>query len=101
MAAIPFLRAGFLFGVAVGVGAAWAGPSVWRATRPLAKSALRSSLEGYAKARVTSARLAEEVEDLVAEVAHEMTAAVEQPAAPSEESVIDMAKAKTRSSSNG
>lgn len=98
MAVIPFLRAGFLLGVAAGVGAAWAGPSVWRATRPLAKSALRSGLEGYAKARVASARLAEEVEDLVAEVAHEMASAVEQPPAPSEEGVIDMIKAKTRSS---
>ncbi|MBJ3776593.1 DUF5132 domain-containing protein [Acuticoccus mangrovi] len=60
-------------GVAVGVGATLFGPSIWRATRPAAKSALRAGIDGYAAARLAAAKVGEEVEDLVAEVVFEMS----------------------------
>ena len=75
MALREIVKGGFLVGVALGAGAAVVGPVVWRTARPYAKSALRAGLEGYAAARVAAARMGEEVEDLVAEVLHEMTEA--------------------------
>lgn len=76
------VNGGVLFGagIAVGVGAVLFGPTIWRATRPLAKSALRAGIEGYATASLTAARVGEELEDLVAEVVMEMNEAA--PAAP-------------------
>jgi hypothetical protein len=71
------LRGGLLLGVALGAGAAIVGPAVWRTARPYAKSALRSGIEGLAAARVAAARVGEEVEDLVAEVMHEISEATE------------------------
>jgi len=72
MAIGKVVRGGLLLGVAVGVGAAIVAPAVWRVMRPTAKSALRAGLTGYGAARVAAARAGEEVEDLVAEVVHEM-----------------------------
>lgn len=66
------MRGGFFLGIAVGLGAALTGPGIWRSGRPAAKKALRAGLEGYVVARRKAARVAEELEDLVAEVAHEM-----------------------------
>lgn len=66
---------GFFLGLAVGVGAAVGGQSYWRVARPAAKKALRAGIEGYIVARRGLARMAEEVEDLVAEVSHEMAEA--------------------------
>lgn len=70
--ALRIVRSGFLIGVAVGVGAAVFGPMAWRSARPFAKSALRAGIEGYAAARVAAARVGEEIEDLAAEVKHEI-----------------------------
>jgi hypothetical protein len=75
-----FLRGGFLIGAAVGAGAALFGPSIWRASRPFAKAALKAGLDGYAGARTAAARAAEEVEDLVVETVHEMQEAAAVPA---------------------
>lgn len=66
---------GFFVGLAVGVGAALIGPSYWRSARPAAKKAVRAGVEGYIVARHAVARMAEEVEDLIAEVSHEMVEA--------------------------
>jgi hypothetical protein len=71
MALGQIFRGGFLIGVAVGVGVVMFGPSIWRNSRPLAKTALRTGIQGVAAARVAAARLGEEVEDLIAEVMHE------------------------------
>lgn len=68
-------RSGFLIGIAVGAGVALFGPMVWRSARPVAKSALRAGVEGYATAKIAAARIGEEVEDLAAEVMHEMNEA--------------------------
>lgn len=67
------MRGGFLVGLAIGAGAALAGPAFWRSARPAAKKAMRAGFEGYVVARQAAARMAEEIEDLVAEVSHEMT----------------------------
>ncbi|OCC25029.1 hypothetical protein MB02_06235 [Croceicoccus estronivorus] len=69
------MRGGFLVGLAIGAGAALAGPTFWRSARPAAKKAMRAGFEGYIVARQAAARMAEEVEDLIAEVSHEMTEA--------------------------
>jgi hypothetical protein len=66
------LRGGFLLGLAVGVGAAVVGPTLWRLARPAAKDAIKAGVAGYGAARVALARAGEEVEDLMAEAAHEM-----------------------------
>lgn len=66
---------GFFIGLAVGAGAALTGQSYWRVARPAAKKAIRAGIEGYIVARRNLARMAEEVEDLVAEVSHEMAEA--------------------------
>lgn len=63
---------GLLLGAAVGAGAALLGPLTWRAARPLAKTALRAGIKGLGAARVAAAQIGEEVEDLVAEVQHEL-----------------------------
>lgn len=70
---------GVLLGAALGTGAALLGPLMWRAGRPLAKSALRAGIEGFGAARVAAARIGEEVEDLVAEVRHEMDVSTAAP----------------------
>jgi len=90
------IGSGALFGagIAVGVGVVLFGPAIWRATRPLAKSALKAGIEGYSVARVAAARAGEEIEDLVAEVAMEMNeagaAATGEPAAV--EPAVDVAE---------
>lgn len=66
------MRGGFFWGIALGAGAALAGPAAWRSGRPVAKRALRAGVEGYVAARRLAARMGEEIEDLVAEVAHDM-----------------------------
>ncbi|MFG1359602.1 DUF5132 domain-containing protein [Xanthobacter pseudotagetidis] len=66
------VRGGFLLGLAVGIGAAVIGPALWRLARPAAKDAIKAGVAGYGAARVALARAGEEVEDLVAEAAHEM-----------------------------
>ncbi|MFS8038647.1 hypothetical protein ACI7BZ_17105 [Xanthobacter sp. AM11] len=69
------VRGGFLIGVAVGIGAAVVGPTLWRLARPAAKDAVKAGVAGYGAARVALARAAEEVEDLVAEAGHELRGA--------------------------
>ena len=63
-------------GVAVLVGAAALAPAVWpavgRATRPVAKSALKAGLVGVEHARERFAELSEAADDLWAEVRHEL-----------------------------
>lgn len=66
------MRGNVWTGIAIGAGAVLFGPALLRSSRPALKQLLRAGLEGYGSARVAAARLAEEVEDLVAEVAYEM-----------------------------
>jgi len=66
------MRGNLLLGMAIGVGAALVGPKLWETNRETIKKAMRAGLEGYGAARVAAARFGEEVEDLVAEVLHEM-----------------------------
>ena len=61
------------------VGAVIAGPRLLRAARPLAREGLRRGLGLYAQVRGAAAELAEDVEDLVAEVRAEIS-----PAGPSD-----------------
>lgn len=75
------LRGGFLIGLAVGVGAAVIGPTLWRLARPAAKDAIKAGVAGYGAARVALARASEEVEDLVAEATHEIKETAAQAAA--------------------
>lgn len=70
------MRGNFFLGFAFGAGAMLFGPSLWTSGRPAIKGAVRAGIEGYGVARVKAAQFAEEVEDLVAEVAHEMQEAV-------------------------
>lgn len=80
---------GFFMGLAVGAGAALAGPSYWRVVRPAAKKAMRAGIEGYIVAQRALARMSEEVEDLIAEVSHEMAqAAAGADAGEADEAVI-------------
>ena len=77
-------RGDFLLGLAVGAGVVLVGTR-WQAARPLAKAALRSGVAAYAVARRTAADIGEEIEDLIAETAHEIAeekAAVEAAPAP-------------------
>lgn len=77
------MRDNFFLGVAIGVGAALFGPALWKSGRPAIKGAVRAGIEGYGVARIKAAQFAEEVEDLIAEVAHEMhEAAAEVASAP-------------------
>lgn len=66
------MRGNLFLGIAIGAGAALFGPSLWKSGRPAIKGAVRAGMEGYGVARVKAAQFAEEVEDLIAEVAHEM-----------------------------
>lgn len=72
MEAEKVVRSGLLIGVAVGVGVAVIGPTLWRLMRPAAKDAIKAGVAGYGAARVALARATEEVEDLVAEATHEI-----------------------------
>lgn len=81
------MRGGFFVGLAVGIGGALIAPAYWRSGRPLAKKALRAGVEGYVVARRTTARFTEEIEDLIAEVTHEMHEAAAE-AAQSGDNVI-------------
>ena len=105
MAIGKMVRGGLLVGVAVGVGAAIVAPAVWRIMRPTAKSALRAGLAGYGAARTAAARAGEEVEDLVAEVVHELDeeaeadragATVEDEVAEAVDLAADVAEASAR-----
>lgn len=82
------LRGGFFIGIAVGLGIAVVGPTLWRLGRPAAKDAIKAGVAGYGAARVALARAAEEVEDLVAEASHEIGAAAEQAAAEAKASAV-------------
>ena len=91
------MRGGFLAGLALGVGAALVGPAFWRSARPTAKKAMRAGFEGYIVARRAMAQMTEEIEDLVAEVSHEMMEA----AAESEKAGEDVIRAGKDASSGG
>jgi hypothetical protein len=67
-----FVRSGFLVGTAVGAGLALFGPALWRAARPHIRDVMKAGMTGFASASAVAARAAEEVEDLVAEVAHDL-----------------------------
>jgi hypothetical protein len=83
------MRGNFLLGLLVGAAAARFGPELWRNGRPLAKAGLKAGVEGYIVARRATIRFAEEVEDLIAEVATEF----EEAAAISSESDGDVIRA--------
>jgi hypothetical protein len=57
---------------ALAVGAIVAAPKILRASRPVVRDALRHGLALYDKARSAAAELADDVEDLFAEVRAEM-----------------------------
>ena len=82
------MRGGFFVGLAVGAGAALVGPAYWRVARPAAKKAMRAGVEGYIVARRGLARMTEEVEDLIAEVSHEMAEAAAETAKGADDDVI-------------
>jgi hypothetical protein len=67
------LRAGLLAGAALGVGAAVVAPAVFRIARPGIKTALKAGFAGITAAQTAVLRAGEHVEDLLAEVAHELT----------------------------
>lgn len=73
------LRAGLLAGAAVGVGVMVVAPAVFRIARPGVKTALKAGFAGLAAAQVAVLKAGEHLEDLLAEVAHEM--AHEEPGA--------------------
>jgi hypothetical protein len=60
-------------GGALVVTAVIAAPAVLRASRPVAREALRRGLRLYDRARAASAEFVEDVEDLVAEVRSELS----------------------------
>ena len=60
-------------GGALVVAAVIAAPAVLRASRPMAREALRRGLRLYDRARAASAEFVEDVEDLVAEVQSELS----------------------------
>ena len=64
-------RGDFLLGLALGAGAVLLGTR-WREARPVAKAALRGGVAAYAVARRAAADIGEEIEDLIAETAHEI-----------------------------
>jgi hypothetical protein len=76
------LGGGVLIGIAMGVGAALIGPALWRLGRPLAKDAIKAGVTGYGAARLAAARASEEMEDLVAEAADELSQATRAAEAP-------------------
>jgi hypothetical protein len=51
-----------------------AAPTILRASRPIAREALRRGLDLYGRVRAAAAEFADDVEDLVAEVRAETTA---------------------------
>jgi len=57
------------------VAAAVAAPHILRTARPLAREGLKRGMQIYARARAAAAELAEDVEDLVAEVRVELNGA--------------------------
>ncbi|TCT07800.1 DUF5132 domain-containing protein [Aquabacter spiritensis] len=79
---------GLLIGLALGLGTAVIGPALWRLGRPLAKDAIKAGVTGFGAARVAVARASEEVEDLVAEAAHELAQATQAADAESEAGAI-------------
>lgn len=66
------LRAGLVAGAALGVGAAVVLPAVFRIARPGLKTALKAGFAGLAGAQVAILKAGEHLEDLLAEVAHEL-----------------------------
>ena len=66
------LQAGLAAGVAIGVGAAVVAPAVFRILRPGVKTALKAGFSGVVAARVAVLKAGEHIEDLLAEVAHEL-----------------------------
>jgi len=58
---------------AVGAGLAIAAPEVFRIVRPGLKTALKAGLAGAAAARAAALHVGEQIEDLMAEVAHELS----------------------------
>lgn len=90
------MRGGFLWGLAVGAGAALAGPGLWASGRPAAKRALRAGIMGYIAARRMATRMAEEVEDLVAEVAHEMKEAAAETGQAEDDTIRVSAKSAAK-----
>lgn len=63
---------GLALAATLGAGAVLAGPVAWRTARPIVKAALITGLRAAASARTAVARAAEDVEDLIAEVRHEL-----------------------------
>ncbi|WP_084653305.1 MULTISPECIES: DUF5132 domain-containing protein [Sphingomonadales] len=99
------MRGSFFWGMVVGAGGTLVASIPWETTRPAAKRALRAGLAGYAAVRGAAARFAEDVEDLVAEVAHEMkqtpapeaasATAATQGAASQEKDAVDGSQSKS------
>lgn len=85
------LGSGVLVGFAVGVGATLIGPALWRLGRPFLKDVIKAGATGYGAARLAAARAAEEMEDLAAEAAHELSQATQAAAKmpePVDEAII-------------
>jgi hypothetical protein len=62
------------------VGVAVVAPQVLRAARPALREGLKRGLAAYGAVRAAAAEFAEDVEDLIAEVQQELSAASERPA---------------------
>lgn len=62
------------------VGAAVMAPRLLRAARPALRQGLKRGLSAYAAVRAAAAEFTEDVEDLVAEVQQELSAAEKRPA---------------------
>jgi hypothetical protein len=73
--------------VAIGIGAVVLAPVVLRASKPLAKAAIKGGIIAYEKGREAFHEVSEVVEDMVAEVKAEMVEAAE----AAEETVAEVA----------
>jgi len=87
------LRAGLAAGAALGVGAAVIAPAVFRIARPGIKTALKAGFAGISAAQVAVLRAGEHVEDLLAEVAHELAQEEQHAAAAAAQSAAAGASA--------
>lgn len=75
------LRAGLAAGAALGIGAAVVAPAVFRIARPGVKTALKAAFAGISAAQVAVLKAGEHIEDLLAEVAHELAESEQHAAA--------------------
>jgi hypothetical protein len=89
------LRAGLAAGAALGVGAAVVAPAVFRIARPGLKTALKAGFAGITAAQAAVLRAGEHLEDLLAEVAHELSQEEQHAAAAAAQTAAAGATAAT------